>query len=67
MMESLKNWSLVKIFPILASNLDIDEDVDEFKMKLEDEEMLLFKEENILEEESRLRLEEETRLMREEE
>nr|GEX88868.1 hypothetical protein [Tanacetum cinerariifolium] len=36
-------------------------------MKLEEEEMLLFKEEKILEEENRLRLEGEARLMREEE
>ncbi|GJX36693.1 phospholipase-like protein [Tanacetum coccineum] len=36
-------------------------------MKLEEEEMLLFKEEKILEEESRLRLEEEARLMHEDE
>ncbi|GJR09861.1 hypothetical protein Tco_0792513 [Tanacetum coccineum] len=61
LVENLEAWNA---FPW---DLDIDEDVDEFKMKLEDEEMLLFKEENILEEESRLRLEEETRLMREEE
>nr|GEW58501.1 hypothetical protein [Tanacetum cinerariifolium] len=57
-----------------CSDLDIDEDADEeyllqeqFKMKLEEEEMLLFKKEQILEEESRLRLEEETMMMREKE
>ncbi|GKA91730.1 phospholipase-like protein [Tanacetum coccineum] len=55
------------------SDLDIDEDADEeyllkeqFRMKLEEEEML-FKEEQILKEESRLRLEEEAKMMREEE
>nr|GEX88869.1 hypothetical protein [Tanacetum cinerariifolium] len=77
MVELLINWSLVENFPILApscSDLDIDEDADEeyllqeqFRMKLEEEEMLLFKEEKILEEENRLRLEGEARLMREEE
>nr|GEW08374.1 phospholipase-like protein [Tanacetum cinerariifolium] len=51
----------------LEFNLDIDEDADEFRMKLEEDEMLLFKEEQILEEESRLRLEEEAKMMHEEE
>ncbi|GKB08518.1 hypothetical protein Tco_0836830, partial [Tanacetum coccineum] len=50
-----------------CSDLNIDEDDDEFRIMLEEEEMLLFKEEKILEEESRVRLEEEARLMREEE
>ncbi|GKA43519.1 phospholipase-like protein [Tanacetum coccineum] len=50
-----------------CSDLDIDEDADEFRMKLKEEEMLLFKEEQILEEESKLRLEEEAKMMREEE
>nr|GEU92790.1 phospholipase-like protein [Tanacetum cinerariifolium] len=48
-------------------DLDIDEDADEFRMNLEEEEMLLFKEEQILEEESRPRLEEEAKMMREDE
>nr|GEY02809.1 phospholipase-like protein [Tanacetum cinerariifolium] len=50
-----------------CSNLDIDEDVDEFRMKLKEEEMMLFKEDQILENESRLRLEEEAKMMREKE
>nr|GEY16647.1 phospholipase-like protein [Tanacetum cinerariifolium] len=49
------------------SDLDINEDADEFKMKLEEKEMLLFKQEKILKKESRLRLEEKARLMPEEE
>nr|GEV63844.1 phospholipase-like protein [Tanacetum cinerariifolium] len=50
-----------------CSDLDIDEDADEFMMKLEVEEMLLFKEKQILEEESRLRLEEGAKMMHKEE
>ncbi|GJV56206.1 F-box domain containing protein [Tanacetum coccineum] len=57
-----------------CSVLDIEEDADEeylleeqFRIKLEAEEILLFKEEQKLEEESRLRLEEEAKMMREEE
>ncbi|GJS19746.1 hypothetical protein Tco_0448378 [Tanacetum coccineum] len=48
-------------------DLDIDEDADEFKMHLEEEEMLLFKEEKKMEKDNTLRLEEEARLMRKEE
>ncbi|GJY97470.1 hypothetical protein Tco_0514380 [Tanacetum coccineum] len=57
-----------------CSVLDTEEDAveeylleEQFRMKLEAEEILLFKEEQKLEEESRLRLEEEAKMMREEE
>ncbi|GKD70433.1 phospholipase-like protein [Tanacetum coccineum] len=62
-----------------CSDLDIEEDADElshlqeylleepFRMKMEADEILLFKEEQKLEEESRLRLEEEAKMMHEEE
>nr|GEV17681.1 phospholipase-like protein [Tanacetum cinerariifolium] len=46
-------------------DLDIEEDADEFRMKLEAKEILLFKEEQKLEEDSRLRLEQEAKMIHE--